>query len=164
MQTFNFLMYKIPTELLTESSWWHTNCITSWCQSFAYPNKDVWITMYMMYCHWTYGCHHHFHACSTRIMLNGLMLQQNPNCNPNWKAYVSCQYYHFDVNIAYFLQKGKSNWYNINTFNVPFDLTASTFFTRVHTPVAERKNSDKNKKSQADLRVVTVVMQSVGGL
>ena len=121
-------MYKIPTKLLTDSSWRHTNCITPWRHSFAYPNKDVWITMYMMYCHWTYGCHHHIHACSTRSMLNGLMLQHNPNCNPNWMAYLSCQYYHFDVNIAYFLEKGESCWYNINTFNVSFLLDSKHLF------------------------------------
>jgi hypothetical protein len=97
-------------------------------------------------------------------MFNGLMLQHNPNCNPNWMAYVLCQYYHFGVDIAHFLQKGEWNWYNINSFNVPFDSTASTFFTWVHTPVSERKNSNKKKKSQVDLRVVTVVMKSVWSL
>ena len=75
-----------------------------------------------------------------------------------------CRFY-FGVNIAYFLQEGEWNRYNIKAFNVTFDSTASIPFTWVHDPVAERKNSkDKKKKSQTVLRVVTVVMQSVGGL
>ncbi len=54
---------------------------------------------------------------------------------------------------------------SINAFDVPFVSTASTPFTWVHTPDAERKNFDsKKKKSQGDLRVVTVLMQSVGDL
>jgi hypothetical protein len=57
--------------------------------------------------------------------------------------------------------KGEWNQCNINAFNVLFDSTASTPFTWIHTPVAERKNSDKRKKSQADLRVVTAIMQLV---
>ncbi len=74
-----------------------------------------------------------------------------------------CQYY-FGVNIAYFLQEGEWNRRNINTFKVPFDLTACTPFTWVHAPDAERKNSNKEMTSQGDMRAVTVVMQSVGGL
>ena len=46
----------------------------------------------------------------------------------------------------------------------PFDLTASTPFTWVHTPVAERENYNNKKKSLAYLRVVNVVMQLVGGI
>ncbi len=59
----------------------------------------------ILLCLCTSGCHHiHIHSCSTHSMLNGLLLQHNPNCHPNWMAWVLCQDY-FDFNIAYFLQE-----------------------------------------------------------
>jgi hypothetical protein len=103
----------------------------------------------IMYCLWTSGCHYiHIHFWSTRNMLNGLILQRNPNCYPtNWMACVLCQYY-FGVDTAYFLQKGELNWYNIIAFNVPFDSTASTPFIWVHTPAAERIPTRRRKVKQ----------------
>ncbi len=129
---------------------------------FRFPRRKF-ESQCIMYCSWTLGCQNiHLQSCSTRSMLNGLLLQHNPNCNPDWIACVVCQYY-FGVDIAYFLQEGEWNWCYINTFKVPFDLTACTPFTWVHSPDAERKNPNKEMTSQGDMRAVTVVMQSVGG-
>ena len=99
-QTFLFWC----TRFLTELSRRLTNCVKQWHYTFV-SQKDVSITLYSVLSLHT-GCHHiHIRSCGFRTMLNGPLLQHNPNCDPNWMvACVLCQYY-IGVNIAYLLQQ-----------------------------------------------------------
>jgi hypothetical protein len=118
----------------------------------------------IMYCLWTSGWHYiHIHSCSTRNMLNGLILQRNPNCNPtNWMTCVLCQYY-FGDNIAHFLQEGEL--IDITSSHSMFHLTQQqASFPLGFILLLLRGFRQEEEKSSRFEGCNCVLMQSVGGL